>query len=129
MGCVWSRTLGRYADRIQAEQHRGDKIQVECRGSPSRTWGTGRGRRGQNIGNECWRAGVRRGESNWLGSVEVILSRGNGGRGAGKVCAGKGGRCKKRVEFGQNIQRLNIWGLRWAGMSSGQLDEKVPVIN
>ena len=70
------------------------------------------------------------GESNWLASVEVILSRrGNGGRGAGKVCAGEGGRCKERIEFGQNIQGLNIWGLRWAGVSSGQLDEKVPVSN
>lgn len=70
------------------------------------------------------------GESNWLGSVEVILSRrGNGGRGASTVCAGEGGRCEERIEFGQNIQGLNIWGLRWAGASSAQLDEKVPVIN
>ena len=65
-----------------------------------------------------------------MASVEIILSRrGNGGRGAGKVCAGEGGRWKERIEFGQNIQGLNIWGLRWAGLSSGQLDEKIPVSN
>lgn len=47
------------------------------------------------------------GESNWLGSVEVILSRrGNGGRGASTVCAGEGGRCEERIEFGKIFRGL-----------------------
>lgn len=92
--------------------------------------GTRRRGRGQNIGNECVGELGSGGESRtgW-GVWRLFCLEGNGGRGVGKVCAGEGGRCKKRVEFWQNIQRLNIWGLRWAGVSSGQLDEKVPVIN
>lgn len=34
--------------------------------------------------------------------------------------------CKGTMEFGGNIQRLNIWGLRWRLMTSGQLDTERP---
>lgn len=32
------------------------------------------------------------------------------------------GVCQGRVEFGESIQGLNIWALRWKLMTSGQLD-------
>lgn len=34
--------------------------------------------------------------------------------------------CKGTMEFSENIQGLNIWGLRWRRMTSGQLDSERP---
>lgn len=36
------------------------------------------------------------------------------------------GVCNGRVGFGENIQGLNIWGLRWRLMTSEQLDTERP---